>query len=365
MKPRQLVTVSLLAAIIFLSVSCGKRKPPLPPVEKIPQKTDQLTGYQQGNNIILQWPAPKRNAPDSSLQSIRRMDVYRLAESPDAPLPLNEDEFSARSVLIGSVAYKEILQFNNNIKYVDTIEQIKQLVRFRYAVRYVNSTGSSASFSNFLLIEPTTNVSIPPTIISKEETENSIIIKWNTPQQNTDGSTPANLMGFNVYREFADNLSAINQEPIQLNSKPLNTDSFSDTNFKFGDRYKYFIRAVSLGNDGNPVESLDSNEIFVNPKDIYSPSSPTAISLAASTGRISIFFPNNPEKDIAGYLIYRSTEQNLPLKNWTKITPDIITRTTFQDNNVVIGIRYFYYIIAVDTSGNLSNPSEVVSEIVP
>ena len=40
-----------------------------------------------------------RNAADQSVQSIRRIDVYRLAEKPTAPLPLTEEEFGARSVV--------------------------------------------------------------------------------------------------------------------------------------------------------------------------------------------------------------------------------------------------------------------------
>jgi len=42
------------------------------------------------------------------VQSIRRVDVYRVAEKPNAPLPMTEEEFAARSILIGSVGYEEI-----------------------------------------------------------------------------------------------------------------------------------------------------------------------------------------------------------------------------------------------------------------
>ena len=56
----------------------------------------------------MSWPAPLRNAPDDSVQSIRRIDVYRLAEKPGAPLALTEEEFAARSTLIGSVTYDQI-----------------------------------------------------------------------------------------------------------------------------------------------------------------------------------------------------------------------------------------------------------------
>jgi fibronectin type 3 domain-containing protein len=350
---------------IFFTVSCGKRKPPLPPIENVPQRTERLGGYQQGNQIILTLPALQRNAGDQSIQSIRRIDVYRLAESPNAPLPLTEDEFSARSVLIGSIKYSELLQSTGNITYIDTSAQNIELVRFRYAIKFINASGSRAPFSNFLLIEPTLNVALPPTELNIEESENSIKIDWTPPKQNIDSSTPANLLGFNVYRVSANQDAAKVMDSTPLNPKPVISGSFSDSSFQFGEIYRYFIRTVSLGSDGNPVESTNSKDILVSPKDTYPPSSPTAISIAASSGKLSIFFPSNPEKDVVGYYIFRSNDPNTPLKNWTKVTPELLTRTTFQDPNIEVTKRYYYYIVAVDKYGNESKPSEIISEIVP
>src|ERR671913_34911 len=84
------------------------RGPPLPPVERVPRRPGLLSGIQRGNRVILSWPAPRRNAPDESVQSIRRVDVYRLAEAVGDPLPLTEEEFSARANLIGSVTSEQI-----------------------------------------------------------------------------------------------------------------------------------------------------------------------------------------------------------------------------------------------------------------
>jgi len=64
-------------------------------------RTEQLTGIQRGNTVILTWPAPIANAADSSVQSIRRIDVYRLAESPTAPLPLTEQNSTHDQRLLG------------------------------------------------------------------------------------------------------------------------------------------------------------------------------------------------------------------------------------------------------------------------
>ncbi|HET6892144.1 MAG TPA: hypothetical protein VFH31_13660, partial [Pyrinomonadaceae bacterium] len=85
-----------IALILFVFAGCGKRRPPLPPIERVQQRTEFLSGVQRGNQVILSWPAPLRNAPDKSVQSIRRIDVYRLAERPTAPLALTEEEFARR-----------------------------------------------------------------------------------------------------------------------------------------------------------------------------------------------------------------------------------------------------------------------------
>ncbi|PYS73628.1 MAG: hypothetical protein DMF69_04340, partial [Acidobacteria bacterium] len=105
-----------------LVIGCGKRRPPLPPVERVQQRTELLSGTQQGNAVILSWPAPLRNAQDDSVQSIRRIDIYRLAENPGSPRGLTEDEFAARATLVGSVAYEQIQNAGENLTYFDSLE---------------------------------------------------------------------------------------------------------------------------------------------------------------------------------------------------------------------------------------------------
>jgi hypothetical protein len=349
---------------IVVYAGCGKRRPPLPPVERVQQRTELLSGAQQGNRVILSWPAPQRNAPDSSVQSIRRIDVYRLAEKPGKPLPLTEEEFAARSTLVGSVTSEQIKNAGETLSYADTLELAGEPTRLRYAIRYVNASGQRAAFSNFLLIEPAARIALPPTLVTtgKEISEDAITISWQPPAANIDGSTPVNLLGYNVYRmDEAQNETS--QTPI--NSAPVSGTGYVDKNFKFGNTYRYIVRAVSLGTEGAQVESLNSNSLSVSPRDIFKPSAPAKASIASSLGRISIFFLTNPEPDIAGYNIYRTTDPNLPKESWTKLNSALLTRTTYQDEKVESGRRYYYYLTAVDQTGNVSDPSEVVSETVP
>jgi predicted phage tail protein len=355
---------SLIAAVSFSG--CGKRRPPLPPVERVQQRTELLSGTQQGNEVILSWPAPRRNAPNSSVQSIRRIDVYRLAEKPGAPLALTEDEFAARATLVGSVTFEQIQTAGDTLIYRDTLELAGQPTRLRYAIRYVNASGQRAAFSNFLSIEPAARIAQAPVLQSQPRIqEDSITISWQPPAANIDNSTPVNLLGFNIYRTDESQTQPGN-EP--LNSALISGTEYADKNFQFGKDYRYIVRAVSLGTGGAQVESLNSNAISVSPRDVFPPAAPERPSVAApepSSARLAIFFAANKEVDIAGYNIYRSTDPDLPKQNWTRLNQALLTRTTYQDDKVESGKTYYYYITAVDKAGNVSPPSEVGSEKAP
>jgi hypothetical protein len=351
-----------LSALALLLAGCGKRRPPQPPLESVPQRTELLSGAQRGNQVVLSWPAPLRNASSGSVQSIRRIDIYRLAEKPTAPLPLTEEEFATRSTLIGSVPYETIGTAVETINYIDTLELAGEPTRLRYALRYVNAAGQRASFSNFLLIEPAARIAEPPVLLNQAVSEAGINITWKAPAANIDGSTPVNLLGYNVYR--------IESSQNELSQVPLNTSlvsgtSYVDKNFRFGEKYTYIVRSVSLGTGGAQVESLNSNALAVETQDVFAPSAPTDIRINAAPGRISLFFPANPERDVAGYNVYRSLDPDLPKERWVKLNDALLTRTTYQDETVESGKKYFYYLTAVDTAGNTSPASEVVSDIVP
>jgi hypothetical protein len=349
----------LLCVVLALSGACGKRRPPEPPVERVPQRTELLSGVQRGNAVFLSWPAPRRNAPSASVQSIRRVDVYRVAERLKDPLPLTEEEFASRSTLIGSVTYAEIERSGETLNYTDTLT-LTEPVRLRYAVRYVNAAGERAAFSNFLLIEPASTVSQPPTILDvTNPSENTVRVRWSAPKANVDNSTPVNLLGYNIYRTDRSQ-TEMGQTP--LNPSPINAVEFNDQAFKFGEEYSYVVRAVSLGTGGSQVESLNSNSLSITPRDVFPPKPPTSLSSNAIPQRISLFFAANDERDVVGYHVFRSTDPALPKDQWRKLTRTPIDRTTYADDAVETGVTYYYYVVAVDSAGNVSPPSEVVSE---
>lgn len=353
-------TLFVVLAIASLSAlaGCGKRQPPRPPAEKVRQQVE-LKASQQGNKILLVWKLPAVNASTSSLNNIDRADIYRLASAAGTDEALSEEDFAAASTLISSVKLSKA-DFGKDFSHVDTLGIAGQPVTLRYAIRLVNNSGQKAAFSNFAVIEPATKVANAPEDISATIGQDAVTISWKTPPANIDGTSPANVIGFNVYRT-----GGTTKVAKLLNRTPVTSGSFGDADFEFGNTYSYFLRTVSLGSNGDPIESLDSSEITVSPRDVFAPAAPEAITIAAAPRAISIFFANNLEKDVAGYRVYRATDPGTAINEWTLMTEKLLKVNTFQDDSVESGKTYYYFIIAVDKAGNASERSITVSETVP
>lgn len=351
--------IALLALCALYSFGCGKRKPPTPPRERVIQRAE-LSGFQRGNQVILSWKMPEKNAPARSLLNISRIDIYRLAEPRSAPLVLSEEEFASRSNLITAIPVQDSDFGSKTLQYKDTLLFAGQPARLRYAVRFVNASGQKATFSNAFLIEPAGKVAANPSDLTATVSQESVRLQWQAPAVNIDASGPASIIGYNVYRA-----SSETQPARLLNSSPVALTSFDDEFFEFDKDYWYFVRAVSAGLASEPIESTESNIVKLRGTDTFPPSAPTAITVAAAPGTISLFFAVNPEKDIAGYKIYRSEDRDLPREKWQLLTPKLITTTTYHDAAVKAAQTYFYYITATDTAGNVSPPSEIVTETAP
>ena len=350
---------ALLALSLLMSLSCGKRKPPLPPKERVSQRVE-ISGFQRGNQVVLSWKMPARNAATGSVLNISRADIYRLTEKLDSPAGITEEEFASRSTIVATVPIGDDDFGLKTMRYNDTLQFAGQPARIRYAIRFVNAEGQKAACSNFLLLEPAARVAEPPTSLSAEPSQEAMLLRWTAPAANIDGTTPPNIVGYNVYRSPSEKETA-----KLLTSTPVTSAEYRDEFFEFDKQYFYFVRTVSVGTGGDPIESGESNIVNVKAQDTFAPSSPTAITLAATPTTITIFFAANPEKDVKGYNIYRTEDETLPKDTWELLTPELLPTNTYQDLKVESGKKYFYYITATDKAGNISEASEVVSETVP
>jgi fibronectin type 3 domain-containing protein len=74
---------------------------------------------------------------------------------------------------------------------------------------------------------------------------------------------------------------------------------------------------------------------------------------------IALSWKANPERDLAGYKVWRKAEGEA---EYALLTPDPLLANTFTDTAVEKNKRYEYAISAVDRAGNESPRSEAVSD---
>lgn len=359
-----LVAVSLASASLTFS-SCGKVGPPVPPV-RLSERITQLTAVQRGSGIVLDWPPPPLNVKENNVQYVNQAYIYRLKEQEDQEPTLDPEDFADQAEKIAFLNHDDIAKQTNELGTLEFVDKLRIAgpadvtnVRLRYAVRYINKRGQEGPFSNTVAIQPIAAVaSFPPDLRLSGEAQDKVFLEWKTPSSDIDGKTPADVVGYNVYRRLVKDPKS----RVLLNQRPVIETTFTDTRFQYLSRYEYTVRTLSTGDRGL-IESIDSPALDITPVDRFAPSAPTPVSVASVNGIVSLFWPTNPEKDVVGYYIYRAEKADAPPANWVKLTPKPVTLVTFRDDKVKPGERYYYRVTAIDRFDNESEPSATVSQI--
>lgn len=161
----------------------------------------------------------------------------------------------------------------------------------------------------------------------------------NKLKKNLRGRIERKVVGFHVYRSVNENLPFAFWE--RITDEPIAEGDFNDPTARIGERYFYKLtQAFADGSESAPIV----------PKTTY-------------TDHAGKQFSQNPLANFAGYNIYRSADENVPLERWEKRNQELLPTTEFKDEGVESGEVYFYYIRAVDSHGAESSPSEVMRVI--
>ena len=81
----------IVAAIGTLTVACGKKGPPLAPLDMAPEAPGTVVSRRLGDTVYLQMKVPAKNAAGIGPYSIDRIDVYAVTLAPGAGVPPNRD----------------------------------------------------------------------------------------------------------------------------------------------------------------------------------------------------------------------------------------------------------------------------------
>jgi hypothetical protein len=353
------ISLGLLTAMICLLFfsGCARIADPQPPEVLIPKAAADLTATQRADSVLLTVTLPDQNTDGSPVTTLKSIEVFCIAEPakekpPAFPIPpLTEKEFLARAKQVLSIPSSALSDYLHNKTLIlrDTPQSPEPTGSssplYRYAVIFVNQKGQAAGLSNQVSIQL---ISIPssPEQIAARTTEEAVVLNWTAPSENTNGSKPTLVAGYNVYR--SEQIDSFPQSPI--NPAPLAQTTFQDRSIELNKTYFYAISTV--GNLRDPfAESFPSAAIEVKTTDIFPPDPPADFNAILENGKVILLWTPSTSSDVLGYQIRRQEKETLLPQ---LLQDELVTVLSYQDRKIELNKIYQYSIQAVDAHGNKS-----------
>ena len=395
------------AVSLALLISCGKKGPPLAPLNLAPNAPSPLTARRLGDTVYLTMTVPTTSVAGTGAFSVDHLEVYAVTLAPGMVAPPNRDLLKPAQI-VGTIAVApppdpdaaepetpetrpvpgdkvtfaekitpDVLQPKNITKPVKAEKPNPKLpppptaaaapvgpavLTRLYTVRGVSTKGqpgqAAVRVEVPLLVapgpaRPSPN---PPTF-----EESKVAITWQPPASASD-EVPGVL--YNVYAVPSPGSAPVdgapNGPPVPLNPAPFDGLAFVSLGATPGKEKCFVVRSVAMVGV-TAIESEPSEPICVTPRDIFPPAAPANLQAVGSTGVISLIWEANTEPDVAGYQVLRGEGPGDTLQ---PLTPEPIRETRYQDRTAKSGVTYRYAIVAVDraTPPNKSAPSNRVQE---
>ena len=356
------------ALIVAVSIACGQKGPPLPPLVLTPAPP-VVTADRRGSTIDIGFTVPSANADGSRPANITRIDIFALN---GVTATMSDLDLIRRGTRVASVPVKsprnpsETVEAGQSTEVLEppegkgldqgavsnVVEQITAdaaplagpadtaSVRTYIGVG-VDRRGRFGVFSKRVAVPLS---AAPPRPSQPEVTynETKITVRWSAP-----GSPPAEL-AYHVYDTTTG---------ARLTTMPIKALEFGDSRIEWGATRCYAVRAVEEVGESS-LESEASEPRCEKLADTFAPAPPKGLNAVSTDGAINLIWEANAEPDLAGYYVLRG---RLPEARLERITQMPVVEATFLDT-VERGVRYVYEVVAVDRAGNQSAPSNRAEE---
>ncbi len=378
-----------VAFLVILSFfACGKKGPLLPPLVRAPQKAEGVAVAQSGAKILITWKNPLRYTDGTDLVSAPAVEIWVLeqpkavappaAVSPGVPAPekgtpggkpkpdrpgprtkVSAKDFGSKAKLAVTLAGDRMAEYLTDkgnaaggFTYAYPLSGKKPGdTALLFSLRIKDSRGRASEFSEPAAIEPGI-VPLPPDGLEAATVEEGVALSWKAPAANIDGTAPAAVSGYRIFRRVKDG------PPVLANEKPVKELRYVDHKAEMGVPLSYVVRAATA--EAGPLrESEDSAPVEIVARDTFPPAPPKGTMPVVGRGFIALSWEANTEKDLAGYRIRRREEG---AGESVLLTAGPIIENAFQDTTVAPGRRYQYLLTAVDGAGNESRPTEITVE---
>jgi hypothetical protein len=259
----------VLAVVLGLLASCGRRTQPLPPIIEVPETTTDLTVHQEAREIVLTWSYPALTRSGHQLTDLDRVEVWRFELPPGqeavASGPQGEEMrrqlMIARGQLLARIDGQGLEQATrgDKLRFADPVAAPAAGMTpptLSYAVRSRRRDGTPSALSNIVSWQPKP-VPRQATGLRAEPDAERILLLWD----------PEEGVTYVVERraERAPDWEIV--APLDLKEP-----TFSDTTARQEEGWRYRIRYLRMATAGPPSEEL---KVFY--RDVYPPPSVTSL----------------------------------------------------------------------------------------
>ena len=343
-----------LAAALCAAPGCGKKGPLLEPLVRTPQKVEALRAVQRGDRILVGWRNPDTSVDGSPLAGVSGAEVWILEQDKDraAAGRMTAKEFAAKARLAGTLTEDDLRGEAGPVFAYPLTGKAPAGLRLRFSVKVKDSRSRESEFADPVVIEPRV-VPGPIRELEARVHEAGVELSWKAPEANADGSVPARVAGYNIYRrDMAGRDKAMNAALVR-------EPRFEDRGVPFGEPVRYLVRASA--SEAPPYfESADSEVREVVPEDVFPPAPPAGVVPVAGRGFVSLSWQAGRERDLAGYRVRRREEGGA---EEVLLSDGLLLENAFTDTTIEKGKRYRYSMTAVDLRGNESARAETVVEV--
>jgi len=337
MRPRW----PLLFAIgIAALAGCGRKLPPLPPIIEVPETTTNLTGYQDGAEVVLSWSYPQMTRSGQTLTDLGRVEVWRLEVPPGQEQvgsgpqgeELRRQLMLARGKLVARLEGPSLQAATrgSSLTYRESLPEIPtgtSLPALWFAVRSLRKGGTPSALSNILSWQPRPVPPAPTGLQAKPEAD-GIALSWDE------------VTGFGYAVERQASLSAAWQVVSPLG---IDKPAFLDVTAGQGQTWRYRVRAFL-----NLAASRPSDELGVPYPDVYPPAAVTSLICLPEPGQVHLRWEASPEPKVT-YKVFRRQGEG----GWEHLE-EAFQGVEFTDTAPPSG-EVEYAVKAVDAAGNQSD----------
>lgn len=360
MSLRRAAPLLLLAAA--LAAGCGRKIAPEAPLLVLPARPEPLRVTQEGSDVVLRFPFPSKTVQGTPLTNLTRVTVWREivpapagARAPEPPKEAAERErqeklFRQRAEAIRDLPREALDEVTVGSELVVRdpmlplyVEKRIGRVTLRYGVTATRDRKRVSPLSPLVSILPRVPPAEPRGLSATVE-EGRVCLEWLEPEGMLDGTTPASVAGYAVYRRDAAEDSYGEWIGVAVRSP------FVDEGAPPGRRFVYTVRAAPTA-DLPPVLGPAADEVLAETRDVFPPKAPDGLLVLSEEGGNRIVWNPALARDLAGYRVFARDGEGA----WVLLA-DGLADPSFYDRGAPRGRRYG--VTAYDAAGNESPREE-------